>query len=738
MRFSVKLKLAAAFGVIIVLLLVAAGAAVNGLSELNNALVQMINGPVKRQAMVSDMNKVAVEMVRAEKNLLIADSDAEVATYSKAIDDNRQALDKLGSDFAAVASEEGRKRLIAIKDAFEKYYAVQNKVREHGKMRSNAKAGEIGAKEGIPAMQAVLDAMSPFLANVDSGENRTPESLRIAYQVRRALTELRVAQSNIRQSLLTSDDGETAAYVKRSQDQYREARQILETLRRSVSEDEKRQVDMVLERMGKWEHVLNRMGELSTLNSESKAADLSTGDVLVAFRTVETQLDELKDLQDRFMAKAQAGAEETYGSLKMQLIVLVAVSLLIAIGAALYIAISISRGLGKAVGLANAVALGDLNQNIEVTTNDEIKDLVTALNDMTANLRVTAGLAEEIAKGNLTVQPKRLSEKDTLGIALETMLEKLRAVVTDAIGAADNVAAGSQELSASSEELSQGSSEQAAAAEEASASMEQMAANIKQNAENANQTEKIARQSSKDAQSSGEAVNKAVDAMQTIAEKISVIQEIARQTDLLALNAAVEAARAGEHGKGFAVVASEVRKLAERSQGAAAEISSLSSDSVKIAQEAGQMLAKLVPDIRKTAELVEEITAACREQDIGAEQINQAIQQLDKVTQQNSSASEEMAATSEELASQAEQLQDTISYFRIDDQGVKSHKSPAPTTHHPVIKHLPAKPTRREPAMAKASKPTASNKSNGKPRGIKLNLESGNAADDRDAEYVQF
>jgi methyl-accepting chemotaxis protein len=196
--------------------------------------------------------------------------------------------------------------------------------------------------------------------------------------------------------------------------------------------------------------------------------------------------------------------------------------------------------------------------------------------------------------------------------------------------------------------------------------MEEMAANIKQNAENANQTEKIARLSAVNAQASGDAVLRAVTAMRTIAERITIVQEIARQTDLLALNAAVEAARAGEHGKGFAVVASEVRKLAERSQAAATEISAVSTETMKSAMEAGDMLSKLVPDIKKTAELVEEITAACREQDIGAEQINQAIQQLDKVTQQNASASEEMSATSEELSAQAEQLQSTIAFFKID------------------------------------------------------------------------
>jgi methyl-accepting chemotaxis protein len=248
------------------------------------------------------------------------------------------------------------------------------------------------------------------------------------------------------------------------------------------------------------------------------------------------------------------------------------------------------------------------------------------------------------------------------------MIEKLREVVTSVMSSADNVGTGSQELSASSEQMSQGATEQAAAAEEASSSMEQMSSNIKQNADNAQQTEAIALKSATDAQAGGEAVTKTVAAMKEIAGKISIIEEIARQTNLLALNAAIEAARAGEHGKGFAVVASEVRKLAERSQAAAAEISDLSASSVSVAETAGNMLSRMVPDIKKTAELVQEISAACREQDCGAEQINKAIQQLDQVIQQNASSAEEMASTSEELASQAEQLQSAISFFRINKE----------------------------------------------------------------------
>jgi methyl-accepting chemotaxis protein len=344
----------------------------------------------------------------------------------------------------------------------------------------------------------------------------------------------------------------------------------------------------------------------------------------------------------------------------------------------IFITNAIKRNLSAAIGLANAVAIGDVNATATVTSADEVKDLVDALNAMTANLRGSASVADQIASGDLTVQATALSDKDTLGLALVRMVEKLRDVIGDATEAARNVASGSQEMSATAEQLSQGASEQASSTEEASASMEEMAATIKQSADNAVQTEKIARQSAADAIASGEAVTNAVAAMQTIAEKIVIVQEIARQTDLLALNAAVEAARAGEHGRGFAVVASEVRKLAERSQAAAAEISTLSDTTVKTAQSAGAMLSKLVPDIQRTAELVEEISAASREQNAGASQINTAIQQLDKVTQQNTSAAEEMSATSEELASQAEQLQGAISYFRLDERSMNRGRAESP------------------------------------------------------------
>jgi methyl-accepting chemotaxis protein len=279
--------------------------------------------------------------------------------------------------------------------------------------------------------------------------------------------------------------------------------------------------------------------------------------------------------------------------------------------------------------------------------------------------------AKDLSRGNLqaTIDVEQEDEVGMLAGALKDMASRLSQIVNEVKHASDNVAAGSMELNSSSQAMSEGATEQASSAEEASSSMEEMAANIRQNADNAQETEKIARKASEDAQEGGKAVTEAVVAMKQIAEKITIIEEIARQTNLLALNAAIEAARAGEHGKGFAVVAAEVRKLAERSQEAAGEITEISGSSVQVAERAGEMLVELVPEIQKTAELVQEISAASNEQNSGANQINKAIQQLDQVTQQNASASEEMASVSEELSSQAEQMQSTIAFFNLDGQG---------------------------------------------------------------------
>jgi len=331
---------------------------------------------------------------------------------------------------------------------------------------------------------------------------------------------------------------------------------------------------------------------------------------------------------------------------------------------------------------AKLVAIGDLSVDLHVRSDKD--DLMKALMQMVKAMREISESTKIIAGGDMTVVLKPRSDQDEMIIALAEMIKAIGDIVTQVQVSGDNIADASSQMSSNSQQVSEGASEQASAAEQVSSSMEQMASNIQQNTDNAQQTEKIASKAAEEIMEGSKNVNMTVMVMKKIAEKVSIIGDIAFQTNILALNAAVEAARAGEHGKGFAVVAAEVRKLAERSHIAAGEINELTKSSVEVADKAGKQLEDIVPSIQKTAKLVQEITAASIEQNSGANQINNAINQLNKVTQQNAASAEEMATSSEELSSQADSLRDLIGFFKVNDSGIPKHKTMV-TTKRAVI-----------------------------------------------------
>lgn len=627
-NLKMALKMALGFGLLIVLLIVVGGLAVINLLQIQTQSIRLRDEYVAEVEIANNIERNSLQTMYANRGYSLSFDDAyydQGTEYFAAVEQYLNEAQALSDKYPGLTQL--AEQVVTAKEAATRYGVLADQTKTLiDEIKQNRTINDTAAANAISALGTLLDSQNAQLE----------EELAAGASV--AALEERVFKINrVNDVIDIVNNARVANFKGQLNNDVLALEAAIRNLDRSSGIiDEVRQVTRLAQ----------DLEDLAT-------ADTATTNYRNAVDAIRANYVELNDLNsqrgaaaDNVLAAAQetalAGVEatneianEVVGAVQAS-VTTVAIGIVIAIILAVVIALVITRAitvaLAKGVDFATELSNGNLNATLDVDQKDEIGALASAL---------------------------------------KTMATRLRDIVGDIRSASENVSYGSDQLSQSAQQMSEGATEQAASAEEVSSSMEEMSSNIRQNADNALQTDKISQKSSKDAEEGGQAVRETVTAMKEIAEKITIIEEIARNTNLLALNAAIEAARAGEAGKGFAVVASEVRKLAERSQTAAGEISELSGRSVAIAEKAGEMLEQIVPDIKRTAELVQEISAASNEQNSGAEQINSAIIQLDTVIQRNASASEEMASMSEELSGQAEQLQRAVDFFKLDNAGGK-------------------------------------------------------------------
>lgn len=679
-NLTIRKKLIMAFSVLIALMIVIFTIAFLRFREMNVRMTEITNVTSHKVLLIGQIKHDITAISRDQKNMIATVDDEKMLTIGRTIEKEIKSINENMAKLESLSDAETLTLVKSLKDILEEYFNVHKNVERIVTQNTEIKAEEIADNESREAFQRAMATLNQL-----GGEISSKEIVRTILELKQAVSEINSIERDL---IIAKTEDDLNKHLGQAADAERIIEEKTASLSRVLSGEAKSFFEKFQTQYASYYTFHLQVRNLAKTNSGGKAEEIS----VTQGEAIDDQADEvisrIYDIINAQLAKDQTDTEEMYDSVVTTMIIVILLAILSGTLVATWLLKDVMSSLGLATGAIRKIAAGDFSADVKTDKNDEIGVMLRELQFMIEKLRSSVDVAKLVSKGDLTMDFSAMKNKGgDLDMALEEMVNNLREIATAIYNGAENVSAASQQVASASQQMSQGAQEQASASEEVSSSMEQMVANIQQNTDNSRETEKIANKAAKDIQVSSNSVSDTVEAITTIAERIAIIEEIASKTDLLALNAAVEAARAGEHGKGFAVVAAEVRKLAERSQKAAAEITEISAKTVKSAEESKQLLLSTLPDINKTAELVQEIAAASVEQNTGADQVNGAIQQLSQVTQGNASAAEQMSSNAEELNSQAEELKSAVSYFKLDTRTRASKKASRPTG----VKRTPAK-----------------------------------------------